>query len=78
LLGCVPENCLAFEDSPAGIASARSAGMKAIALQTTYPADQLQAANSIIGTLANVKAILRDCKIAVELAPLEPAKADAD
>src|SRR5436305_1339431 len=35
VLGFSPENCLVFEDSPAGIASARSAGMKAIALQTT-------------------------------------------
>jgi hypothetical protein len=49
--------------------------MKAIALQTTYPADQLQAANAIIGTLADVKASLRDGKIALELAPSVIAKA---
>jgi len=74
LLGFAPEDCLVFEDSPAGIASARSAGMKTIALQTTYPADQLQAANVIIGSLADVKATLRDAGIALEFAPLAIAK----
>src|SRR6476661_4087709 len=56
LLGFAPTGCLVFEDSPAGIASALSAGMKAIALQTTYPPDQLQAAHAIIGNLADVRA----------------------
>ena len=74
VLGFSPEDCLVFEDSPAGIASARSAGMKAIALQTTYPADQLQAANAIIGTLANVKATLREGEIALELVPFPLVK----
>ncbi|MFL6313774.1 MAG: HAD-IA family hydrolase [Terriglobales bacterium] len=74
VLGFSPEDCLVFEDSPAGIASARSAGMKAIALQTTYPADQLQAANAIIGTLADVKASLREGKIALELVPFPLVK----
>jgi sugar-phosphatase len=68
LLGFAPEECLAFEDSPAGIASTRSAGMKAIALQTTYPADQLPAGHAIIGNLADVKADLRDKDIILELA----------
>ena len=74
LVGFAPEDCLVFEDSPAGIASARSAGMKAIALQTTYPVDQLQAANAIIGSLADVKATLRNAGIALEFAPLAIAK----
>jgi len=78
LLGFAPEDYLVFEDSPAGIASARSAGMKAIALQTTYPTDQLQAADAIIGSLADVKATLRDEGITLEFVPLAIAKADAD
>ena len=68
LLGFTQADCLIFEDSPAGISSARSAGMKAIALQTTYPADQLQAAHAIIGSLADVKANLADEGITLEFA----------
>jgi len=74
LLGFAPADCLVFEDSPAGIASARSAGMKAIALQTTYPADQLHAAHAIIGNLADVKARLRDGDISLEFVPFPVAR----
>ena len=74
LLGFNPADCLVFEDSPAGISSARSAGMKVIALQTTYPAEQLQDAHAIIGNLADVKAILRDGNISLEFAPLSLAQ----
>ncbi len=74
LLGFAPEDCLVFEDSPAGISSARAAGMKAIALQTTYPADQLQAADAIIGSLADVKTTLRHGDIELEFAPFPIAK----
>src|SRR6476661_8074249 len=74
LLAFDPAVCLVFEDSPAGIASARSAGIKAIALQTTYPVDQLQAAHAIIGSLADVKATLLDGDIKLELVPFRVAK----
>ena len=68
LLGFPSADCVVFEDSPAGIASSRSAGMKVIALQTTYPADQLQAAHAIVSNLADVKATLRDGNITLQLA----------
>jgi mannitol-1-/sugar-/sorbitol-6-phosphatase len=74
LLGFAPAQCLVFEDSSAGIAAARSAEMQAIGLQTTYSADQLQAAYAIIGTLADVKATLRDGKITLELSRFAIAK----
>ena len=74
LLGFIPVDCLVFEDSPAGIASARSAGMQAIALQTTFPAEQLKNANAIIGNLGDVTAILRYGNISLELASFSAAK----
>lgn len=74
LLGFAPVDCLVFEDSPAGIASARSAGMKAIALQTTYPQHQLKSADAIIANLADVKATLNGDTIALELEPFPVAR----
>jgi mannitol-1-/sugar-/sorbitol-6-phosphatase len=43
LLGVAPKRCLVFEDAPAGIESARSAGMEVIALTTTFPPERLGA-----------------------------------
>lgn len=74
LLGFTPADCLVFEDTPAGISSARSAGMKVIALQTTYPAEQLQDAHAIIGNLADVKATVCDENVSLELVPIPMVK----
>jgi mannitol-1-/sugar-/sorbitol-6-phosphatase len=37
LLGVRPQQCLVFEDAPAGVASARAAGTKILGLLTTHP-----------------------------------------
>ncbi|GAA0616912.1 HAD-IA family hydrolase [Streptomyces crystallinus] len=42
-LGVAPSRCVAVEDAPAGLASARAAGMRTIALTRTHRADELDA-----------------------------------
>ena len=41
-LGIAPEHCVVLEDAIAGIQSGKSAGMKVIAITTSYPADILR------------------------------------
>lgn len=40
-MGVAPADCVVFEDSPAGIAAAGRAGMRAVALLTSHSADEL-------------------------------------
>ncbi len=54
-LGLSPADCLVFEDTATGITSAHRAGMRVIALHTTYPASELAAADAVVGTLAEVE-----------------------
>ncbi|MFP4106647.1 MAG: HAD family hydrolase [Phycisphaerae bacterium] len=49
-----PQRCVVVEDSPAGIQSARSAGMNVLAVETSYPPDALQAAARIVHRLTDV------------------------
>jgi sugar-phosphatase len=74
LLGVTASDCLVFEDTPAGIASAHASAMQAIGLQTTYPAEDLQAANAIVASLADVRAELRGEMIFLEVAPIPMMK----
>ena len=48
LLNANPRHCTVFEDSLAGIESGQKAGMKVVAITTTYPADQLNHADRVI------------------------------
>lgn len=47
-LGHDPASCLAFEDAPPGVAAARAAGARVVALTTTHLAHQLGEAELVI------------------------------
>lgn len=47
-VNAVPSECIAFEDSLAGIRSAKAAGMKVVALTTTHTAEDMADADLII------------------------------
>lgn len=70
LLGIPATDCLVFEDTPAGIESGKTAGMRVIALNTTYPAKELQAADAVLSSLAGVKAKLNSGVMQITL-PVE-------
>jgi mannitol-1-/sugar-/sorbitol-6-phosphatase len=67
LLGIAAEDCLVFEDTPAGITSARAAGMRVVAVGNTYPEAELRAAEAIAPSLREIIAELRGQTILLEL-----------
>ena len=54
--GLAPAECVVFEDSPPGIASARSAGMTVIGVTNSYPEEKLGLAHRVIDSLREVEA----------------------
>ena len=47
-MGSRPAECLVFEDAPLGIEAARRAGMRAVAIASTVPADELAAPAHVV------------------------------
>lgn len=54
MMGSQVSNCLVFEDSPYGIQAAKRAGMKCIALTSTYKKKTLEQADKIIDSFTEV------------------------
>ena len=54
LLGVPPAACVAIEDSHWGLQSARTAGMRTIAVTHTYPRDTLLEAEAIVDSLDEI------------------------
>ncbi|MFO0707993.1 MAG: HAD family phosphatase [Nitrospira sp.] len=48
------DECVVVEDSKAGLLSAKAAGMRVVGLATTYPIDQLQAADLVLPSLVGI------------------------
>lgn len=48
LLGCRPEEAIAFEDTEAGVASAKAAGLRCVAVTGTLPEDRLALADELV------------------------------
>lgn len=57
-LGYAPTDCIVIEDAPPGIEAAHAAGMRAVAVTTTFPAAQLFPADAIISALTEMHASL--------------------
>lgn len=54
LLGVKPDDCWVVEDSKPGIAAARAAGMRVIAVTNTHPAEELRDATRIVGNCEEI------------------------
>jgi beta-phosphoglucomutase len=52
--GLSPRRCIVVEDSPAGIDAARAAGMKVLAVATSYTPDLLAKADRVVASLADI------------------------
>lgn len=46
-----PRSCIAIEDTPAGIRSAKSAGLAVVAVTNSFPATELTGADKVVGSL---------------------------
>jgi HAD superfamily hydrolase (TIGR01509 family) len=65
LVGVDPTECLAVEDAPNGVRSARAAGMHVVAVTTTYEASALAEANFVVDSLSLLPQYFTDSQTSV-------------
>ena len=54
-LGITARDCVVIEDTPPGIAAAYAGAMRVIAVSTTYPREQLVAADAVVDRLSDLQ-----------------------
>ncbi|MFH0878714.1 MAG: HAD family phosphatase [Lentisphaerota bacterium] len=62
-----PSNAVAIEDTPAGIQSARAAGLKVMSVTNSYSADKLHEATRVVASLEGITA--QDLQLLIEDSP---------
>ena len=64
-LGIAGGDCVVIEDTPPGIAAAYAGGMRVIALATTYPREQLVAADAVVDSLGDLRIVVKGDEIQI-------------
>ena len=63
-----PVDCIVIEDAPSGIAAARAAGMRVIAIASTYPREQLTGADTVVERLSDLNVVSDEHTTRIEIA----------
>lgn len=75
-LGVDPARCVVFEDAPVGLRSAHAAGMKSVALTTTYPREQLRA-DAVVTDLSQVSVQVGEAGLEILVEDTDPGVSSA-
>jgi mannitol-1-/sugar-/sorbitol-6-phosphatase len=67
-LGYSPADCIVIEDAPSGIAAARAAGMRVVAIASTFPPERLVEADAVVDRLADLNVASDEISIRIEIA----------
>ena len=57
ILGASPKTCVVIEDAPAGVQSAKAAGMRVVAVAATHRAEDLHEADVVLGALSEMRVL---------------------
>jgi beta-phosphoglucomutase len=63
-LGVAPSECIVFEDAPMGVEAARRAGMRAVAITTTLPAEAFKEFDNVVKVVSDYDDLSVDALLA--------------